>query len=292
MREFDTITALKAAFVSGEFVPTESVKIGEVVYDTGSTSSHQRFSDLVTENAKGVIVYEGPKGNNWLMFLWGAYKNNVIPYDVRTTTRPVFEAQDIQDRIIPDKVEVHFLNLPVGGSLIAKVDTGAEMCSLHAEQIDIDRDKRTVSFVAPALSRSRITANLTDQESVKTSGGETTYRPVITVTMKIKGKILKDIQVNLNDRSEMQDPMLVGQNALQPGNFLIDPNIIKEASELLTAEFLATLQQDTVVPPTTLTNETAQKLYEALDEVGDISIGDLIKLLRTQVLKNIDAVTY
>jgi len=292
MKEFDTITALKAAFVSGEFIPIEPVKIGEVVYDTGHTSSHERFSDLVTENAKGVIVYEGPKDNNWLMFLWGAHKNNVIPYDVRTTTRPVFEAQDIQDRIIPDKVEVHFLNLPVGGSLIAKVDTGAEMCSLHAEQIEIDRGKRTVSFVAPALSRSRITANLTDQESVKTSGGETTYRPVITVTMKIKGKILKDIQVNLNDRSEMRDPMLVGQNALQPGNFLIDPNIMKEASELLTAEFLATLQQDTVVPPTTLTNETAQKLYEALDEVGDISIGDLIKLLRTQVLKNIDAVTY
>lgn len=292
MREFDTITALKAAFVSGEFVPTESVKIGEVVYETGPTSSHQRFSDLVTENAKGVIVYEGPKGNNWLMFLWGAHKNNVIPYDVRTTTRPVFEAEDLQDRIIPDKVEVHFLNLPVGGSLVAKVDTGAEMCSLHAEQIEINRGDRTVSFVAPALSRSTITANLTDQEQVKTSGGQTSYRPVITVTMKIKGKILKDIQVNLNDRSEMSDPMLVGQNALQPGNFLIDPNIIKEASELLTAEFLATLQQDTVVPPTTLTNETAQKLYEALDEVGDISIGDLIKLLRTQVLKNIDAVTY
>ncbi len=292
MKEFATITALKAAFVSGEFVPSEPVKVGEVTYDTSYTSNHQRFSDLVSENEKGVVVYEGPRGEGWLMFLWGAHKNNVIPYDVRTTTRPIFEAVDIQDRIIPDKVEVHFLNLPVGGSLVAKVDTGAEMCSLHAEQISINRDDRTVSFVAPSLSRSKITTQLTDQESVKTSGGETTYRPVITATIKIKGKVLKDIQINLNDRSEMQDPMLVGQNALQPGKFLIDPNIMKEASELLTAEFLAALQKDIVVPPTTLTDEAAQKLYEALDKVGDISVGNLIKLLRKEALEKINDVTY
>ncbi len=292
MKEFATITALKAAFVSGDFLLDDEVKVNEIVYTRGGDSCAASPYTMIHENAKSAMVYSGPKGNNWLMFLWGAHKNSVIPYDVRTTTRPVFEATDIQDRIIPDKVEVHFLNLPVGGSLVAKVDTGAEMCSLHAEQISIDRDARTVSFVAPALSNSKITAQLTDQESVKTSGGETTYRPVITATIKIKGKVLKDIQINLNDRSEMSDPMLVGQNALQPGKFLIDPNIIKEASELLTAEFIATLQKDIVVPPTTLTDEAAQKLYEALDEVGDISIGSLIKLLRKEALEKINDVTY
>lgn len=292
MKEFATITALKAAFVSGEFQLDDEVKVNEIVYTRGGDSCAASPYTMIHENAKSAMVYSGPKGNNWLMFLWGAHKNNVIPYDVRTTTRPVFEVVDIQDRIIPDKVEVHFLNLPVGGSLVAKVDTGAEMCSLHAEQISINRDERTVSFVAPSLSRSKITANLTDQESVKTSGGETTYRPVITATIKIKGKVLKDIQINLNDRSEMQDPMLVGQNALQPGKFLIDPNIIKEASELLTAEFIATLQKDTVVPSTTLTDEAAQKLYEALAEMGDISIGNLIKLLRKEALEKINDVTY
>ena len=86
--------------------------------------------------------------------------------------------------------------------------------------------------------------------------------------------------------------MLLGQNALQVGKFLIDPNIIKEADNLLTTEFLATLQHDTVVPQVTLTPETTKKLYEALEEVGDISIGDLVKLLRSQALKNINDITY
>lgn len=134
--------------------------------------------------------------------------------------------------------------------------------------------------------------SLADQQAVKTSGGDTTYRAVVSMTLKVKGKVLKDVQVNLNDRSDMQDPMLLGQNALQPGKFLIDPNIIKEAEDLLTPEFLAALQGDTVVPSTTLTEEAAQELYEALTQVGDISIGDMMKMLRTQVLKNIDDITY
>ena len=268
------------------------MKVGDVTYNTGHTSTHQRFSDLVLENNKVVIVYSGPKENNWLMFLWGAHGNAVIPYDVRTTTQPITEAEDLESRIIADKVEVHFLNMPVSSSLVAKVDTGAEMCSLNAKDVQIDRQQGKVSFTAPQLSNKRITMSLADQQAVKTSGGDTTYRAVVSMTLKVKGKVLKDVQVNLNDRSDMQDPMLLGQNALQPGKFLIDPNIIKEAEDLLTPEFLAALQGDTVVPSTTLTEEAAQELYEALTQVGDISIGDMMKMLRTQVLKNIDDITY
>lgn len=229
------------------------------------------------------------------MFLWGAHNNTVIPYDVRQTTRPITEAvqNSIEDRIIPDKVEVHFLNLPISGSVVGKVDTGAEMCSLHAEQVQLNREERTVTFVCPQLAHSRITSPLVDQQAIKTSGGETTYRAVIRASLKIKGKILKDIEINLNDRSEMDHPMLVGQNALEVGKFLIDPNIIKDGEELLTTDFLAELKKDIVTPPnTTIDAETAQKIYEAMSEVGDISIGDLMKVLRTQMLKTLDDVSY
>jgi len=292
MKEYATIAALKSDFVSGDFKPNEPVKVGTVTYNTGHTSSHERFSDLVCENSKGVVVYSGPKENNWLMFLWGARGNAVVPYDVRTTTLAITEKEEIESRIIADKIEVHFLNLPVASSLIAKVDTGAEMCSLNAKDVQVNRENKTVSFVAPQLSNNRLTMNLVDQQAVKTSGGDTTYRAVISVTLKIKGKVLKDIQVNLNDRSDMADPMLVGQNALQPGNFLIDPNIIKEADELLTTDFLSSLRHDPVTLSSTLTDETAKKLYEVLEQVGDISVGDMMKLLRTQVLKNLDDITY
>ena len=249
---------------------------------------------MLHENAKGVVVYSdsGPQENNWLMFLWGAQNNSIIPYDVRGTTLPIVEKEEVGDRVIADKVEVHFLNLPVGGSLVAKVDTGAEMCSLNAQNVQINRGQGTVSFTAPQLSKNSFSVPLADRQVVKTSGGNTTYRAVIKATLKIKGKILKDILVNLNDRSKMNDPMLLGQNALHAGNFLVDPKIIKEANELLTPEFLTALQHDTVIPPTTLSDEAVVNLYEALEGVGDISIGDLIKLLRTQVLKNIENVSY
>lgn len=292
MKEYTTTHALKAAFVAGDFQLEQKVSVGGVIYENLQVASRDTMLNILNENNKGVVVYSGPKENNWLMFLWGAHGNSVIPYDVRTTTQPITEKEDLDSRIIADKIEVQFLNMPVSSALVAKVDTGAEMCSLNAKDVQINREQRTVSFVAPQLSNNKITMSLADQQAVKTSGGDTTYRAVIKVTLKIKGKVLKDMLINLNDRSEMEDPMLLGQNALQAGNFLIDPNIIKEAEELLTPEFLSGLQRDTVTPATTLTEETAQKLYEVLEQVGDISVGDMMKLLRTQVLKNLDDITY
>jgi hypothetical protein len=292
MKKYNTINDLKNDFITGEYSPETAVTVNETVYNIRKSSTTP-FAQMLSGD-KGVLVYENEDAG-WLMFLWGEHNNSIIPYDVRQTTKPLIEAQQnaIEDRIIPDKVEVHFLNLPISGSVIAKVDTGAEMCSIHAEQVQIDRGDRRVSFVCPQLSHSRLTVPMVDQQAIKTSGGQTTYRAVIQASIKVKGKVLKDIEINLNDRSEMEHPMLIGQNALEVGKFLIDPNIIKDAEELLTTDFLAELKNDIVTPPTTSINEeTAQKMYEAMTEVGDISVGDLMKLLRTQVLKNLDDISY
>ena len=181
MKEYATLHALKQDFVSGNFIPNEPVKVGVIEYNTGHTSSHQKFSDLVCENNKGVVVFSGPKDNNWLMFLWGANKNSIIPYDVRTTTQPITEKEELEQRVIADKIEVQFLNMPVSSALVAKVDTGAEMNSLNARDVNINRQDKTVTFVAPELSNNTIKMSLADQQQVKTSGGETTYRAVISV---------------------------------------------------------------------------------------------------------------
>lgn len=293
MKEYTTLTDLKNDFVNGKFGLDNEVRVNGNVYRNTSNCTNHNLLSMVNENAKGVVVYEGPQETDWIVFLWGAYKNSIIPYDVRKTSRPILQEDgDITDRIIADKVEVHFVNLPVASSITAKVDTGAEMCSLHAQDINIDRGQRVVSFFCPQLSKNKFTIPLEDQQAVKTSG-QTTYRPVIKATLKIKGKLLKDILINLNDRSDMNDPMLLGQNALQAGKFLVDPSIMKEASSLLTTDFFNALQFDTVTPPEqTVSDETVKKLYEALENVGDISVNDLIKLLRTQVLKNLNEVQY
>ena len=131
---------------------------------------------------------------------------------------------------------------------------------------------------------------MVDEQPVKTSDGKTNNRPVIKMTMKIKNKLLKDILVNLNDRSKMDDPMLIGQNALEAGNFLVDPTILKDG-ELFSAEFLAEVAQEQV-PSSLIDKETSRKLYEVLNEAGDLSISELIIILRTEILNNLDDVSY
>jgi hypothetical protein len=38
--------------------------------------------------------------------------------------------------------------------------------------------------------------------------------------------------VNLNDREKMSHPFLIGQNALEKGKFIIDPNFMGEGQEI------------------------------------------------------------
>ena len=154
-----------------------------------------------------------------------------VPYDARTMTQARASGRNITeedmskyempDNIIGSTVEVKITNLPGSGMIKGKVDTGATICSLHAEKWSIDND--VVKFVCPELSQNVISAPLVDQQAVKSSDGGTEYRPVITLNIKINGKLLNDIQFNLNNRGQMEFPILIGQNALEKGRFLINP---------------------------------------------------------------------
>ncbi len=57
---------------------------------------------------------------------------------------------------------------------------------------------------------------------IKSASGVRT-RPVVRVKIKINGLILEE-DFNLADRSHMTYQVLIGQNILKKGNFLIDPN--------------------------------------------------------------------
>ncbi len=57
---------------------------------------------------------------------------------------------------------------------------------------------------------------------IKSASGVRT-RPVVRVKIKINGLILEE-DFSLADRSHMTYQVLIGQNILKKGNFLIDPN--------------------------------------------------------------------
>jgi len=51
-------------------------------------------------------------------------------------------------------------------------------------------------------------------------------RPVVRAKIRIKGKVF-DVDVNIQDRSHMTFPVIIGRNILS-GNFIIDPTINKD----------------------------------------------------------------
>jgi len=133
------------------------------------------------------------------------------------------------DNEIGSTVEVRFTSISGSVPLKGKVDTGADVSSLHATEHSI-ADGR-VTFVCPELSRNRITVPLLTQQTVKSSDGGQEYRPVISLNVKINGKLMTNVEFNLNDRGNMKFPVLIGKNILIKGGFKIDPRLDENYDE-------------------------------------------------------------
>lgn len=133
---------------------------------------------------------------------------------------------------IGTEAHVEVLNLHNSPAMKAKVDTGATICSMHADQLQVDRTRGTVKFINKMLSPHVISVNVASMSSVKSADGGISYRPVILLNLRIKGKDIPSVEVNLNDREKMSHPFLIGQNALEKGKFIIDPSFMGEGQEI------------------------------------------------------------
>lgn len=106
--------------------------------------------------------------------------------------------------------------------LDGKVDTGATISSLHAEDIAADEDSNRVRFSSPALSDNLITLPLVGVQAVVSADGGQTQRYTVKLDIVVDGVDLPGAIFNLNDRSNMDDDILIGQNVLKAGDFTID----------------------------------------------------------------------
>lgn len=143
---------------------------------------------------------------------------------------------DNNQKVLGNSVQVVFVSL--GEKAIhGKVDTGATTSSLDAQDIGISKStgQKTVRFRCPALSNNFIELPMEGAQEVHSADAGGTTRPMVSMDISINGTMLRDVSFNLNDRSGMDTPVLIGQNALQAGNFIIDPNKDVEA-ESQTAE--------------------------------------------------------
>lgn len=108
--------------------------------------------------------------------------------------------------------------------LKAKVDTGARSSSLHAENVLLSPDKKSVRFTTVNHHRHKIDCEcpVSRIARVRSSSGEASSRIFIETRVLLPGGFEWSIQISLNDRSVMLCPMLLGRRALS-GWFLIDP---------------------------------------------------------------------
>jgi hypothetical protein len=125
--------------------------------------------------------------------------------------------------VLGNTVKVEFASFG-NRSTEGKVDTGATTSSLHADKITINRERQTVTFHSEALSDNLVTLPMHGVQEVHSADHGGDHRPIIQLDVTIDGTPIKSATFNLNDRSNMDTKILIGQNILKAGNFKIDPN--------------------------------------------------------------------
>ncbi|MEQ8848831.1 MAG: RimK/LysX family protein [Botrimarina sp.] len=132
-----------------------------------------------------------------------------------------------EKRVIGAKAIVS--EVQTGLEFVARIDTGATSCSIHAEDVEVEdpgddmRDNidKKVSFtiVTAEGKKARIESTIATTVRVKTSE-ETDRRYKVWMTLRY-GDVKRRVRVSLNDRSHMDHPLLIGRNFLR-GRFLVD----------------------------------------------------------------------
>ena len=126
-------------------------------------------------------------------------------------------AVDAQEKVTIGLVEDVVL-MPWKIRLPARIDTGAAVSSLDARSLKvIDQE---VEFVLPSKYGGRkFRLPIADWHTVRSAEAKE-RRPIIEIELCVGPKLIR-ARVNLNDRTRMKYPFLIGRNILME-NFVVD----------------------------------------------------------------------
>lgn len=142
-----------------------------------------------------------------------------------STPLPESESATAVGSQLPIIGAVEYVRLDPGNVLLeARIDTGAETTSIHAEQIRlVEKDgKRFVRFTIldPATGEALpMELRLRRRALIKRHDGEPERRFVVRMWLTL-GESRERVEVTLTDRQQFEYPLLVGRN------FLIDSAIV------------------------------------------------------------------
>jgi len=116
------------------------------------------------------------------------------------------------------------LLFPSGFALNAKLDSGADNSSLHAENLEFteEKGKKYVSFELFNRhgDKHQMKLPVVRSTKIKLKNGGLQRRPVVRLGLCLGG-LYREVDFNLVDRSHFYYPMLIGRSFLS-GNVIID----------------------------------------------------------------------
>lgn len=161
---------------------------------------------------------ETPEKPTPIQQLQGIFESWYPPEDVTFEINGYkITVEKIVNETVISFIEQATINGINGGQPIdCKIDTGADMCSLHATNINVQGNDVSFSF-----NNRNYRMALAGKQDVKQAGSDPVARPIISITITIKDQTLQNVECNLSDRTDMT-PLLLGKNALVKQQFTID----------------------------------------------------------------------
>ena len=131
-----------------------------------------------------------------------------------------------EKKVVGWKAQVALPDLKIK-SVIAKIDTGANLATIDADDIKFvtRKDVKYVKFTVKKRNNTvrKTSAPLAGFKRIRSSNGDVERRPYIKTDILMDG-ITKNIELTLTDRGPMDYTMLIGRKALGR-RWIVNPSI-------------------------------------------------------------------
>jgi hypothetical protein len=304
MNKFTDIDELSKQFTDGYITSFNTeIILGETTFSYNTEFNIPLIESQSLDNkAKMAVVYNDITSEQYLVLAWALNDNmQVLPTSVHLVhdvavinevdTRDI--ARHYEERTIGKSLDVVLMGINGNQPIKCKVDTGAEMCSLDAQNISIIPNQYEEGELVRFTFQDRTyTVPLYQQQTVQTADAGITYRPVIKLSIKADGHVYSEILFNLNDRSDMPDPVLLGLTFLTKSDYLIDPK-----KESIDVDWMKTMVEG--LPAKQADNNTSNEnekhlsdLLEAIYSCPTVTFADIIKHMKTDTLRMVEGLQY
>ena len=179
-------------------------------------------AELDESNVVSSMVYFHSDGEKYITVAYEgddvavSIHNGDEDQDVEEIVEPEIDSSVEEGEVVDSVEQVRLMGINNDKPLAARIDTGAALCSLHAENIQVLKG----GLVKCTMNGKNYKMRSDKTVTVRNSEAEE-ERPVVTFDVEMDGVIHKGIEFCLDDRADMQYKILIGRNLLGPSDIAV-----------------------------------------------------------------------